>query len=405
MKRISVLTIIALVFSTSILAQESMDSVTTKGSTEDVYYNFNTGKKVAVDQDNWDLAFENLGFTASVLINDQKGVMLYTAPYDVEEWTQFDTAGYMSWKETINSSSSWSSGAFNQDLQSETDLGWGTYNVQTHVISGDSVYMLKLADGSFKKMYIKDLTGGTYTFVYANIDGSSEMTAMVTKKDMNGQNFGYYSVEDQKVVPREPDTKEWDVVFTQYVIPVPTGPGSFQNYPVSGVKINKAMEVAQRDGIDVMSDDTTNLTWTTNISEIGSDWKTWDGTQYVYAQDRAYFVRLTNGAVWKMYFTKYEGGPLGTYHFVKEKIASGVNVQNVLNASSSIYPNPSNGGAVTVSLSNQFELKGITVLSSAMNTVATSTSNTINTAELASGMYFVQIETNQGTAIKKLLID
>jgi len=86
-----------------------------------------------------------------------------------------------------------------------------------------------LADKSFKKIMINDLTAGTYTFTYADVDGSNEKKKSVTKNDMKSQNFGYYSIVDEQVVTREPATEDWDLVFTEYIIPIPTGPGMFQN--------------------------------------------------------------------------------------------------------------------------------------------------------------------------------
>lgn len=406
MKRIYLLGLMSLAAVTGVTAQEYLDTTSTNGNTEDVYVHLNTGEKARADRDNWDLGFENIGTTASVLINGQKGVQLYATPFATSDWANFDTTGMSSWREYINSSESWSNGAFNQDLDLSNpfDLGWGTYNVQNHVITGDSVFLIMLADKSFKKIIINDLTAGTYTFTYADVDGSNEKKKSVTKNDMKGQNFGYYSIVDEHVVTREPATEDWDLVFTEYIIPIPTGPGMFQNYPVSGVKINKGIEVAQRDGVDVTSDDTMGLNWNTNISEIGSDWKSWDGTKYVYEQDRAYFVRLSGGSVWKIYFTQYAGGPAGTFYYTLEKIETGAGVNELDMQSISIYPNPSAQLPIAIALENNNELKAVIVYNNAMQMVHMQTDATVNTSNLQSGIYFLAVETTKGTALKKLII-
>ncbi|MFT5725344.1 MAG: hypothetical protein ACI9JN_002469, partial [Bacteroidia bacterium] len=307
-----------------------------------------------------------------------------------------------------NSSESWSSGAFNQQLAKGNgfDLGWGIYNVQTHIITGDSVFLLQLADQSYKKIYINSLETGTYTFTYADIDGSNEEKKEVGKDDMKGQNFGFYSITNGSVVTREPVTEAWDLVFTEYIIPIPTGPGQFQNYPVTGIKVNKGIEVAQRDGIAVTSDDTTNLTWGTNISEIGSDWKSYNRTsmQYEYAQDRTYFVRLSGGSVWKIFFTAYVGGPVGSFYYTLEKIETGAGINKLEENLIAIYPNPASNQEVNISLKQTIQLKQVTVYNGAMEMIATQNEATINTANYAAGLYFIGIETTQGSTVKKLII-
>jgi len=382
-------------------AQEKADSVNTQNNTVDVYYKMADGSKPTADRDNWDIALENKGFTSSVLINGQKGVQLYSSPHTVEEWANFDSTGYMTWKETINSTESWSSGAFNQDLSGDTDLGWGKYDFTTHSVNGDSIFLIVLADKSVKKIMIDQLAGSVYTFTYADVDGSNEKVVEMKKSDIGTQNFGFYSIENDQAVSREPNTADWDLLFTQYLTPIPTGPGQFINYPVAGVKINKGIEVAQRDGIDVMSDDTISLTWTTNITEIGSDWKSFNGTGYDYAEDRAYFVRLADESMWKIYFTKYEGGK---YEFNKKLIAGNSSVTEVLLSHTAVYPNPSNGQDVVVAIDAALELTQINVLNSQMQLVNTTSSNVIETNTLTTGVYFLEVLTNHGKTVKRILV-
>jgi hypothetical protein len=401
MRRITLSLLVAAMALVNAMAQEVNDTVATSNNMNDVYYNLHTGEKTTVDQDNWDIAFENKGFTASILINGQKGVKLYSSPYAAEDWSKFDSTGFGLWPATINSSESWSGGAFNQNLVDDFDLGWGTYDVSTHKISADSVFFIALANGGFKKIFINELAGGVYKFTYADADGSSEKTVELKKSDIGDQNFGFYSIENEKFVMREPHTDKWDLVFTQYEITIPIGGGKTMNYPVSGVKINKNVQVAQRDGMDVEKDDTAGLNWNTNITEIGSDWKTWSGTEYTYAQDRVYFVKLQNEQVWKLYFTKYSGG---THYFVKEKIQKGVNVKEVTPIRATIYPNPANGGVVTVQLEDANTLKSVNVYNSAMQLVNRQVSNEIQTAELATGMYYISIETTRGRSVQPLII-
>jgi hypothetical protein len=239
--------------SSTMLAQEV---VSTSGSMNDVYYSMSTGDVAATSNSNWDLAFEIKGFSGSVLLNAQKGNLVFSSPFKVSEWAAFDSTGYSSWLTSINSRESWSMGALSQNPSGDFDLGWGTYDVNTHAVTGDSIFMLALADGSFKKMYIKDLTTGVYTFVYSDIDGSNEQTKTISVGDYEDENFAYFSFESNAALSRDPKTATWDVLFTKYIEPINVGGGQIQNYGVSGVKINKGVEVAQRNGMIATSNDT-----------------------------------------------------------------------------------------------------------------------------------------------------
>ena len=404
MRRIAIVVLVGLFGNSAVHAQEVMDTVGTSGNTMDVFYSLNNDEVATASRSNWDIAFENEGIAASILINGQNGVTLYSSPFEVNDWNKFDTTGHKSWPTTINSTESWSSGAFNQHLNGDLDLGWGSYNLSTHAVNGDSIFLITLADGSAKMLVIDELSGGVYTFTYADVDGSNKVTEEISKNDIGAQNFGYYSIANKEFVVREPSNELWDIVFTQYLSPIPVGGGEFLNYPVSGVKINKYVQVAQRDGMAVEKDDTTGLSWNTNITEIGSDWKNWNGTEYEYAQDRVYFIRLSNKQVWKIYFTRYEGGPAGAYHFTKKKIASGVGVKDIKNVQASIYPNPASD-YVQIQLDVNTALQQVTVLNSTMQEVARFDQNEINTSELKEGIYFLNIETTKGSAFKTLIVE
>lgn len=404
MKKIAIVVLAGLAMAIQVSAQEIMDTVSTSGNTVDVYYSMNNDEVGTASRSNWDIAFENEGFTASVLINGQNGVTLYSSPYSVDDWDKFDTTGHKSWPTTINSTESWSSGAFNQNLSSDFDLGWGVYNVSTHVVAGDSIFLIVLGDGSAKMFVVDELSGSIYTFSYADVDGSNKKTEELKKNDIGAQNFGFYSIADQKFVTREPDSEKWDILFTEYLSPIPVGGGQFLNYPVSGIKINKYIQVAQRDGVAVTDDDTSKLVWNTNITEIGSDWKSWNGTAYEYVADRAYFIRLGNGQVWKLYFTKYEGGGSGSFYFTKKKIASGVGVKDIETVRVSVYPNPSSD-VVNIRLEDNTMLEQVRILNSAMQVVSSSTQAQINTSEMPKGIYFLAIETSKGTAVETLIVE
>ncbi|MBI1307956.1 MAG: T9SS type A sorting domain-containing protein [Bacteroidetes bacterium] len=404
MKKVQSILAAALLITTTAFAQESV--VSTSGSVNDVYYSMANGDVKSVSNTNWDLAFEMTGYTGSILINGQKGNKLFVSPFAVADWANFDTTGYMSWSENINSLTTWSVGAFSQNPTSDFDLGWGQYDINTHTVKGDSIFLLQLSGGSFKKIYIKNLATGNYTFVYADLDGSNEQTKVVSKADYIGQNFGYFTFDGETGVSREPSSEEWDIVFTKYISLIPIGGGQFMNYPVAGVKINKGVQVAERSGVNVSDNDTMNLNWDTDITTIGSDWKSFDGSQYVITADLSYFLRLANGDVWKIYFTNYEGGSAGKYYFTKELIKSS-SVQNGLTADIRIYPNPAaNSDIIQLDVPIGLEVLNVTAITASGQIIYGSFENgaiSFN-QNLTPGLYHLQINTSAGSIQKNMAI-
>ncbi|MCX6909508.1 MAG: DUF2339 domain-containing protein, partial [Verrucomicrobia bacterium] len=105
------------------------------------------------------------------------GVALYTYPKsDTSGWATIDTTGLSSWKPMYNDPGNWENGAFSRYAKGYFDYGWCIYNDVTHNLVGDSLFVIKLRDGNFKKLWmIKKLSSlDIYLFRYANLDGSGE---------------------------------------------------------------------------------------------------------------------------------------------------------------------------------------------------------------------------------------
>ena len=106
----------------------------------------------------------------------------------------------------------------------------------------------------------------------------------------------------------------------------------------SGVKIQQVEGVSQPDFKDY---DT--MMFTDTISQIGSDWKSYDFTAgWVVNDNTVYFVQDTTSAdkaVWKIYFTGFGGMGTGMYSFIKEKM-NATSVNDISERSLVVYPNP-----------------------------------------------------------------
>ncbi len=391
--------IFTLLFSTFLISAfaQMADSVSTKGgNANDVYYSFANGIVKSEPNSNWDLAFEISGFSASILVNHSKGCELWQSSFAYTNWSGFDTASKAGWKKMYNSPFRWSLGAFNLHTDNNFDLGWGTYNPANHIVAGDSVFLLKLSNGTFKKISILSLTGGVYTFKYANIDGSNEKTAAIDKASFKNKNFGYYSFTTESSLDREPLTSDWDIVFTKYVDFIPTA------YAVGGVWSNKGALTAEARNTPLSTKDFSPYRFSDSNSVIGYDWKTYNASlnRYDITQNLVYFVKTASGNYWKIYFTAYKGSSFGTYYFKKEALSASLRYLSL--SGSKIYPNPCSD-EVHIELEDGQRLTHYAVSDMQGRVVLTGFDNNFSMAYLKNGLYNLTLYTSSGSQNIKLV--
>ncbi len=122
------------------------------------------------------------------------------------------------WKRLSNSDSIWEEGAFNRNSMDHPDYGWGVYNAITHDVVGDSVYIISLANGAKKKLWIKSKNSinNTYVFTYADLDGTNEFTETLDVTPYEDKLFVYYNLSIGSVIDREPAQSSWDLLFSRY---------------------------------------------------------------------------------------------------------------------------------------------------------------------------------------------
>ena len=162
-----------LILSFTCFSQVSDSVVIQPGYTHQSFYNLSSGEVANVDNENWDLAFSLSAYGSSIRINGKTGTELYVYPDgDSSSWNTIDISAISGWSKLYDSDTSWSLGAFDASANpaNPLDLGWGVYNTVTHHITGDSLHIIKLSNGDYKKLQIKKLAGGTYDFRFANND-------------------------------------------------------------------------------------------------------------------------------------------------------------------------------------------------------------------------------------------
>lgn len=377
--------------------------------TNQSYYSMANGELINTTNTDWDLAFQLRGFAASILINSKNGVNLWKANKDISQWstmTAADTTGILSNPayQLFNSDTSWDFGAFNRtnDPTNQFDLGWGEYNYITHVITGDSVYFIKVGPGDYRKLKIDNLTSGVYNFRYANLDGSGEVVASLTKSNFTNKFFGYYSIINNNTIDREPVYNAWDLTFCQYFAQTPIA------YMVTGVLSNDSVLVAKAYPVDTAISAPTGFNFSDQMNAIAYDWKSYNmGTNsWDIADSTVYFVQDRSGNLWKMIFTGFGGSANGNFFFMKGPAMT----TGLLPASPvqtfGVYPNPTAGISrmiIQTSISGQadiriVDLNGRSVLNQSnffntgLNTVD------IDLSQLPAGVY--QAVVRQGDAVQ-----
>lgn len=382
------------------------------GYTGQVWYSLQSGAQTSAPVNDWDLAFEIQGFTASVLANTQKpGLSLYRAPYAIAQWNVVDTTGVSGWRVLQNSDTSWSHGAFNQGLTTdEFDLGWGVYNMITHVVAGDSLFVIKLANGTWRKLRIDALAGGVFTFTHANIDGSDEQTGAINKVDYAGKNFAYWSIESNTALDREPLSADWDLTFCRYITFIPEAYGVTGGLHNKGVVTARVAELPPADAV------WTDAGFSSHINTIGYDWKTFDMGTFTYVIDDSlsYFVKDVPGNIWKVVFTGFGGATNGNIEFTKELVSS-ADVQEAHGGPGTlvVYPNPASGGHVQVLLDLPMNEATLTVLDvSGRQVIATRWTGLgalsvreLELSGLPAGSYAVRVDHAGGSLVARVLVD
>jgi len=220
---------------------------------------------------------------------------------------QLNTTGYENWRPLYNSMVTWEDGAFNMNQSGHPDYGWGVYNSISHGLSGDSIYLIKLQDGTLKQLFIeeKNSMGNIYKFRFADITGENEVVAEARCVDYTNRLFLYYSLQNQTFVDRDPANADWDIVLTKYT-------DTAINYTVTGFLSNEDVEVSvyHAPNSTAAANSTINDTTTfkKDITAIGNSWNKVVGFSIVPLDTMVYFVKTSSLSVYKMQATFFESG-------------------------------------------------------------------------------------------------
>ena len=316
--------------------------VMSAGYASEVYYNLSSGIAHTGLRNTWDIAFRTKKISSSILINDGAGVVLYAYPKaDTSGWATLDTAGFSSWAPMYNDPSDWENGAFSRHATGHPDYGWAKYNDATHNLLGDSIFVIKLRDGSFRKLWIvKKLSSlDIYLFRYANLDGTNEQNVSEDLNSLTATDFSGYSLQTDQAVVFQPEKGAWDILFTKYMSIQTNG----TPYPAVAALINDNAMTKNFQPVPLTYSDYTASPWDSTRSAIGWNWKAFNNETFTYnvVDSNVYFVKPSSRDIYKLYFTAFVGTSTGVVKFNLEKVAGAAIAEPKANDIRMIvFPNP-----------------------------------------------------------------
>jgi hypothetical protein len=257
----------------------------------------------------WDLGFECSESGTRIILNSsnfmlsaESGMTDFNAP--------IDTAGYK-----------WNFDASSGNPDSTAFGGWvaftgpdslKTYSNEIYVI--DRGYDASGNLRGLRKVVFQEVTDTSYSFRFANLDGSNEHTFIV-KKDPTVNYMCFSFDEEGKQLDLEPPKPDWDLIFTQYTTLLYTDEGDPYPYLLTGILANPfGVEIAQDTLYDFSSIDlgiAQNLDYSAALDEIGYDWKDIVGdvnsgnVSYVIIEGLNYVIRDGQGFYYKLRFISY----------------------------------------------------------------------------------------------------
>jgi len=412
----------ALIISTILLnlkAQPISDSTSMQASyTNQVFYSLDNGEISNVDNNNWSIAFSvsGTGAAGSAILLNEATSTLWAYPGDKNQWSSFDTSNFNSWKRLLNTDTTWTNGAFNvyRGAAGTFDMGWGILNPSNNFWTfGDSLYLIKLSDNSYRKLWIVSLKSGLWEFKYANVDGSNEQVITFNKSTYPNRNFVYFDMINNQLIDREPNNNSWDLTFvkhTDFVSP----PGTYVS--VSSVFSNKNVWSAKAHEANyaaALISTTPQTAFNQRIDNIGREWKKFSSaTGWIVYDSIAYFIYDNDSTqFYRIIFTGFGGLGNGKTYFTKELLTNvGINdIENKTNFS--IYPNPATNNLTLLLNHNKTEILTVEIYNIAGKVVQKKQLTTnagvqqynFNISDLSSGFYVLSIHSDNFKLTQKFV--
>jgi hypothetical protein len=352
MQRFFYLSIVVFLANTFATAQTIQEVSLGAGYQKQSFVSLSAGTEATVSNTAWDLGFTVYGQQdGGIFVNESAGSSMGVPQAQVElydaQTTDFAAQPVPAalTARSYNAETSWAYGAFNEARVATNpfDYGWGVYSTASNQVLGTKVFVLKLRTGSYIKLQVVSLGANGYTFKYANLDGTNEITKTINKADFAGKTLAYFNFATANTVAVEP-ANGFDLMYCRYSTPyLDPSTGQYVPYTVAGILHARGIKTAKAVNITpaTVSYNTFQDSLKTAPNTIGFDWKTFDGAGWVLDQNRVYFLKTTANRVWKLQFIDFEGSSTGKAIFEKTDLGIFTAIENpVLSGLEAlVYPN------------------------------------------------------------------
>ncbi len=262
--------------------------------TNQVYYDCSSNSVVKTNTKyDWDLSFECSPNGFHVLVNTAKGIFISN-----KGEIPFSSA-------TSISGATWLWDAPSGNLDSTAFGNWKNTN-NIYII--DRQYNSSGTHLGHKKMQLQSVNEQSYTFKYANLDGSNEITYIINK-DVS-RNFIHFNFDNAgQTLFLEPEKNSWDLLFTNHYhkfsnLPLPFVLTQALTNKQNGVLI---AEDNNNNFVNITLQDTSNYQFTNVWDEIGYDWKIRNSQDNSFTIDsnKSFIVKTTEGLFYKLRFIDF----------------------------------------------------------------------------------------------------
>lgn len=252
--------------------------------------------------DTWDLAFSCSENNFTIKLNSALTMYAGTNKASVFENVVSEEGIEMHFDASSGNPDSLAFGGWYQ-IESEEQ---NTYSSKEYVYVVNRGTDSDLTEIGFKKVQFF-IDGEDYVIRYANLDGTEEKTATITKN--NAYNYIHLSFEDG-IVNIEPPKAEWSLKFSRYSKILYTNEDEPYDYNVVGVLLNPYQVMAVETDMkyeDIVLSDTSLLDFTRKADVIGYSWKYYDFDtgSYTIVQDKNYVVKNRDGFFYKIRFISF----------------------------------------------------------------------------------------------------
>lgn len=408
-------------------AQSFIEISTAAGYSNQQFIRLQDDKLTSVKLTEWDVAFTSFNTQdAGIHINEAAGVSFGGPPpaeieaYDTKssDFSKVFILDSIKANRLYNDEKTWSYGAINstRSAMDPFDYGWGKYVPSSQKVTGNRVFVFKLKSGKIIKFMVTDLTGFTYNFKYANLDGTEEVTKSLVKTP-GSQNLLFYSFEKNSPINIAPNDG-YDLIYTRYTSPAqdPNNPTVTAQYNVTGVLsapgATTSVVISQTPETEVA---TSATVFSKQTDLIGYDWKSFTNNQWVLNLKKVCFVKSAiNNRVYKLRFIDFAGAATGAATIEKTDLGIIASSDDFVDVLIGTYPNPTaneinviiDTKELDVDVANVriLSMTGKEILNNNMKLSKGLNAETYDISSLSSGSYILFVTAN-GQSIARQIIN